>query len=236
MKLRPKLIIYLVIFSPVIWLALNIIHIIVINFILPKQPSSNTPEYIAAHGIVKGQPNKIVVGDTLFHIPYDRELNVYSSGKIRKGYASRLHLYFYFPELVSEEESEFRPNFEVRAELSDRGVVKREKIDISDSAKWEKVTVKPDLGLIEIIEKKWSVGNMDYINYLTIDDIKHAGRDKLFFNCRDINLQIMWCKTAIQYPNGIHLKLFIPLELMKSWRTVYEHINANILTSMELEE
>lgn len=208
---------------------------IVYQSYLKQRPDTNTPEYLAAHGVFRGSINSVVVGDTVFTIPKDVDLNVYTSGKIKKGRADVLKFTMDFPELVDDEDSNFWGNYRVRVEISDRVSAEINPKEVLNDDKWVEVIERPEMGLYELHELLIG-GTEIHPSFLAIEKVTFPETRQPYFHCWGSLSDFYMCSTSAQFPNGIHVKLYLTDELIPNWSSVYLRANKQVSNFMEYDK
>ncbi len=199
-----------------------------------ERPSVNTKEYLDAHGVVKGKENIASIGDVVFKVPAEMNMNVETQGEIIPGQAGVLRLYYDFSHLLSGTQKDTRPKPRVRVEVRHMGVVQHDNWDMTAQLnKWQKIIPRPELELIEFHEKQFD-GGWDYISFQAMDGVVVTPlKEALNFGCSGHpEYGIRECWGGVQYLNGIHVWFYFPAKLIPHWKAVYKHVDSGVRSLM----
>jgi len=196
--------------------------------IFNNNPSTNTIEYLAHHGVKNGQKNIVSVKGVVYSIPPEIKINVFTYGDIVRGKADILTLYFDFSHFFKGDLAMHTRRNSVRVELKNMGMVEWPTQNLYKQS-WRKIIEHHDSGLIEFQKKDISGISWGNVYYQTIDKLDNYPKSKILtFTCQgDLEVQHL-CRTSVQYKNGISLGMFIPAKLMPHWRSIYNKIYTKV--------
>lgn len=189
-----------------------------------KEPSVNTPEYRAAHGVVEGNVNIVEISGVLFRLPEDTDFDVYSSGVIQPGRADRLTIRLYMDRRGLRDRKNFSTEGLTWIDISRMGDPNGRKNLQIEQERLGLPTVRPSLGLVEyplqepVSQAEYS-GSYIYVPY---------GESK--GSVRELYCTVAWpkdpdkvngdCRASYYLDSGLLVQVLFPYRALVNWKSV----------------
>jgi hypothetical protein len=192
-----------------------------------KRPANNSAEYLHAHGITLGVENSVRVGGSIFVIPANIPLEVFTEGDIEKGIADTLTFYLDFSSILKNfADAGVLSPASVRVEIKNLSSINETSLlDAADGRDWASVEDLRDIGLTEFRAKRFD-GGWGYLSYQATDPTARTPLGgPIQYSCRgspESGPDMCWssfrlnAKTTVWY--------FLSDDLLPHWSTVHRTI------------
>jgi hypothetical protein len=196
-----------------------------------RRPSTNTPAYSAAHGVVAGQPAHLKVGGEMFHIPADVMMQMETSGEIIKGQADYLYLFFNrFTPQPTETASIPGPSYgEQRLRIEIRHSLGNLEGEVDHTRPWISIKEIPEWQLREYRESKSGRGGWGEYSYEGLAGTAQTPNDKaVHFSCTGTYPNHAECWGDYRFNSEIQIWYFFPTEWLPVWQQVHQHVVSTV--------
>lgn len=204
-------------------------------------PLSNTPEYRVAHGIVEGQENTVLIGQSKFRLPPETIFDVYTSEEIRQHQADRLNLYINMARALNVDPAQaevYRPHklgkYIVRVEIKYRRSHSAENSIFFYEKPLGEPRVREDLKLIEY--QLLAPSPTEYSEQYLYKAIEKSSVG-LFPPYTEISCSVVRpndearrngrCRMAYYVP-GLVVQSFFSLDLLPEWQIILDKASRDV--------
>lgn len=191
------------------------------------KPLANSPEYLQAHGVVKGRPNELLIKGVLLHFSPHFLLNPYTAGKIVRGQADSVTTHLDLGSWLSPEQqvhSEYLAS--VRIEIRGQGLenADREWRNLREGD-WKMVKERPDLGLREYSSTR-DLGGWGYRTYSPLDQTRVTPLGgPIIYSCAGApGEEPTLCRAYFTHPQGLFIGYYIGRPLLSRWSDVHAEV------------